>query len=77
MVEGFIILIALLLILDPYYNQPSVRETVGVGEFTFLRTLHGFLDTSLTADILRHSVIPAILAVLGFLFPQDVRDAFK
>jgi len=76
-VEGFIILIALLLILDPYYNQPSVRETVGVGEFTFLRTLHGFLDTSLTADILRHSVIPPILAVLGFLFPQDVRDAFK
>ena len=76
-VEGFIILVALLLILDPYYNQPSVRETVGVGEFTLLRTLHGFLDTSLTADILRHSVIPAILAVFGFLFPQDVRDAFR
>ena len=76
-VEGFIILIALLLILDPYYTQPSVRETVGVGEFTLLRTLHGFLDTSLTADILRHSVIPAILAVVGFLFPQDVKDVFR
>jgi uncharacterized membrane protein required for colicin V production len=75
-IEGFIILIALLLILDPYYTQPLVRETVGVGEFTFLRTLHGFLDTSLTADILRHSVIPVILAAVGFLLPQDVRDAF-
>ena len=74
--EGFIILIAMLLILDPYYTQPDVRETVGFGEFTLLRTLHGFLDTSLTADILRHSVIPALLAVVGFLFPQDVRDAF-
>ena len=76
-VEGLIIVVAMLLILDPYYTQPSVRENVGVGEFTLLRTLHEFLDTSLTADILRHSVIPAILAVFGFLFPQDVRDAFR
>ncbi len=75
-IEGFIILIALFLILDPYYNQPAVHDTVGVGEFTLLRTIHGYLDTSLTADIIRHSVIPVILAVFGFLFPQDVRDAF-
>ena len=75
--EGFIILIAALLILDPYYTQPSVRETVGVGEFTFLRTLHDFLDHSLVADILRHNVIPVILGFVGFLFPQDVRDTFR
>jgi uncharacterized membrane protein required for colicin V production len=76
-IEGFIILIAIILILDPYYTQPKVRETVGVGEFTLLRTLFEFLDKSLVADILRHSVIPAILGVVGFLFPQDVRDAFR
>lgn len=75
--EGFIILIAVLLILDPYYTQPAVRETVGQGEFTLLRTLHDYLDTSLVADILRHNVIPVILGVVGFLFPQDVRDAFR
>ena len=75
--EGFIILIALILILDPYFTQPKVRETVGLGEFTLLRTLFGYLDTSLTVDILRHSVIPALLAVVGFLFPQDVRDTFR
>jgi uncharacterized membrane protein required for colicin V production len=74
--EGFIILVAIMLILDPYYTQPRVRETAGVGEFTLLRTLFDFLDKSLTGDILRHSVIPAILGVVGFLFPQDVRDAF-
>ena len=74
--EGFIILVAIMLILDPYYTQPRVRETAGVGEFTLLRTLFDFLDKSLTGDILRHSVIPAILAVVGFLCPQDVRDAF-
>jgi uncharacterized membrane protein required for colicin V production len=76
-IQGIIILVALLLILDPYFTQPSVRETVGRGEFTLLRSLFELLDDSLTADILRHSVIPAILAVFGFLFPQDIRDAFK
>lgn len=75
-IEGFLILIAILLILDPYYTQQAVRDRVGLGEFTPLRTLHEFLDPTLTAAILRDSVIPVILAVLGFLFPQDVRDAF-
>ena len=76
-IEGFIILIAILLILDPYYTQPKARETVGIGEFTFLRTLFGLLDTSLIVDILRHQVIPTILSVVGFVFPQDVRDTFR
>ena len=75
-VEGFIILIAILLILDPHYNQPTVQATVGFGEFTLLRELHGWLNESLIVDILRANVIPAILAVVGVLFPQDVRDAF-
>lgn len=75
-VEGIIILVAILLILDPYYTDPAVRETVNVGEFRVLRSLHGFLDTTLTAEILRHSVIPVVLGILGFLFPQDVRDTF-
>jgi uncharacterized membrane protein required for colicin V production len=75
--EGFIILIAVLLILDPYYTQPAVRETVARGEFTLLRSLHDLLDKSLVADILRHSVIPVILGMVGFMFPQDVRDTFR
>ena len=75
--EGFILVIVALLVLDPYYTQASVRETVGLGEFTLLRTLFDFLDKSLTGDILRHSAIPPILAVFGFMFPQDVRDTFR
>jgi len=75
--EGFIILVAIVLILDPYFTQPKVRETAGIGEFGLLRTIFDFFDTSLTGDILRHNVIPPILAVFGFLFPQDVRDAFR
>jgi uncharacterized membrane protein required for colicin V production len=75
-IEGIIVVVAILLILDPYYTQPQVRETTGRGEFTLLRTLHGFLDPTLTAAILRDTVIPIVLALIGFLFPQDVRDAF-
>jgi len=75
--EGIIILVAIMLILDPYFTQPSVRETAGLGEFGLLRTLFTFLDESLTGDILRHNVIPPILAVFGFLFAQDVKDAFR
>jgi uncharacterized membrane protein required for colicin V production len=75
-VEGIIILIAILLILDPYYMQPQVSEKAGVGEFGLLRTVHDYLDPTLTASILRHNVIPVLLGLFGFLFPQDVRDAF-
>ncbi len=75
-VEGLIILVAVMLILDPHYTQPAVQQRVGIGEFTLLRQLHGFLNDTLTAAILRDNVIPPILAVIGFLFPPDVRDTF-
>jgi uncharacterized membrane protein required for colicin V production len=75
--EGFLILVAIILILDPYFTQPEVREEVGIGEFTLLRTLFDLMDKSLTADILRHNVIPPILAVFGFMFPSDVRNTFR
>jgi uncharacterized membrane protein required for colicin V production len=74
--EGFLILIAFLLITDPYFTLEAVRDRVGLGEFGLLRTLHEFVDPTLTADILRHTAIPILLALLGFLFPQDVKDAF-
>jgi len=74
--EGFLILIVIVLILDPHYNLQSVKDTVGRGEFRVLRTLHEFLDTSVIVEILRNSVIPILLGVVGFLIPQDIRDAF-
>jgi uncharacterized membrane protein required for colicin V production len=76
-VEGILILIVVVLILDPYFTQSRVRETAGVGEFGLLRTIFDLLDPSLTADILRHNVIPVIMGAVGFLFPADVRDTFR
>lgn len=74
--EGFLFLIAFLLITDPYFTLPNVQDRAGVGEFGLLRTIHEYMDPTLVAEILRNSVIPIILALLGFIFPQDVRDAF-
>jgi uncharacterized membrane protein required for colicin V production len=75
-IEGFLFLIAFLVITDPYFNLQAAKDHVGIGEFGLLRTLHDAIDPTLTADVLRHSVIPILLAILGFLFPTDVRDTF-
>ena len=75
-VEGFLFIVAFLVITDPYFNLQTAQDHVGLGEFGLLRTIHDFLHPTLTADILRHSVIPVFLALLGFVFPQDVKDAF-
>lgn len=74
--EGLIILIAIVLITDPYYTQEAFRERAGIGEFGLLRSLHDWLDPTLTAAILRDNVIPFVLAILGVLFPLDVRQTF-
>jgi len=74
--EGLLFLIAFLVITDPYFHIDAVRERAGLGEFGLLRTLHDFVDPTLTADLVRHTLIPVVLFVLGFVFPQDVRDAF-
>jgi uncharacterized membrane protein required for colicin V production len=74
--EGLLFLVAFLVITDPYFHLDAAKEHAGIGEFGLLRTVHDLVDPTLSADILRHSVIPIVLAVLGFVFPQDVRDAF-
>ncbi|HJP87459.1 MAG TPA: CvpA family protein [Candidatus Limnocylindrales bacterium] len=75
-VEGFLLIIAFLLITDPYFHLQAAQDHPGLGEFGLLRTLHEYIDKTLIADVLRHTVIPVILFVLGFLFQQDVKDAF-
>jgi uncharacterized membrane protein required for colicin V production len=75
-VEGLLILVAIFLILDPYYTLPEVRDNVGIGEFGLLRSVHDLLDNTLTASIMRHNIIPVVLGLLGFLFPQDIRRTF-
>lgn len=75
--EGFLILVAILLITDPYYTQEAFSEHGGIGEFGLLRSLHDWLDPTLIAAILRDNVIPFLLSILGVLFPLDVRETFR
>jgi uncharacterized membrane protein required for colicin V production len=73
--EGILIYMAVILILDPYFNDPAVINPRN-GEFPPLRALHDFIDDSLSATIVRDTLIPNFLAVVGILFPKDVVDAF-
>ena len=75
-IEGFLIIIAFLLITDPYFTNARFAESAGFGEFGLLRTVHELLDPTLIAETLRQSVIPVLLMLIGFLIPQDVRDTF-
>ena len=74
--EGFLILTAIIVITDPYFTADAFRDKAGFGEFGLLRSLHTWLDPTLSAAVLRDNVIPALLGLLGFLFPADVRQTF-
>lgn len=71
--EGLIILVAILVIIDPYFkafpSQPGA-------EFTPLRGLHDFIDDAVSAQVMRDHVIPSVFSWVGFLFPKDVVDTF-
>jgi uncharacterized membrane protein required for colicin V production len=75
-VEGVLLLVVLMLVTDPYFLSEAGRAAAP-GEFGPARTLHGFLDDSLTASFLRHQLIPGIFLLIGGLFPHDVVDTFK
>jgi uncharacterized membrane protein required for colicin V production len=75
LIEGVVFLVALVMILDPYYLNVGAQGA-SIGEFLPLRTLHENLDGSLTASIMRDNVIPAILSVFSWLFPDDVVHTF-
>jgi len=74
--EGIVVLMVFLVITDPYLSgiAPGSGAT---GEFGLIRSLHDFIDDSISASILRENVIPGVLNVLSFLFPQSVVDYFN
>jgi len=75
-VEGFVIFMAVLIIIDPYFFGAGLGPGGLIGEFAPLRTLHGFIDDALVAQVFRENIIPALFAVLGGLFPEDVVKTF-
>lgn len=74
--EGVVLLVALLLVTDPYFLGPA-GQAAAAGEFQPLRALHDLVTDSVTAAFIRDHVIANILAGVGFLFPRDVVDTYS
>ncbi|MEO8208002.1 MAG: CvpA family protein [Chloroflexota bacterium] len=73
--QGALILAAFYLITDPFFTLSGT--TVQANEFPFVRQIHEFLQGSVTADVTRDRLVPAILVALGGLFPADVTSVFR
>ncbi len=73
-IQGVIILGAVIIILDSFFKIPGLPTSPN--ELKFLRDLHEALNSSGTAELFRHQLIPAFFFVVGWLIPADVRAFF-
>ena len=72
-VQAGLMIGAMILILDSYFQ---VHDVVSAAEFTWLRDLHNAIDVSRTADLFRATIWPAVFALLGFFFPEELRNLY-
>jgi uncharacterized membrane protein required for colicin V production len=72
--QGAILLGASIIILDTFFRIPGIAPSGG--ELPFLRAYFQAYDSSATADIFRHSLIPAFLAITGPLVPSGIKAFF-
>jgi len=73
-VQGFLLLLFLVIILDQYYlytNIPPDSDEIG-----FLRTFWDAMNTSNTGVLLHGTVIPAFITIFGFLIPGAVHSVY-
>lgn len=75
LLQGALLLIAFYLITDPFFTVSG--QAAHANEFPFVRQIHDVLEGSVTADVVRHQLVPAFLFLLGGLFPSDVTAAFQ
>lgn len=74
--EGLLIFMAVLIIIDPYFRGIGAQTGPVPGEFSLLRNLSDFIDDSVFASVMRENVIPGLFVVFGWLFPKEVVDHF-
>ena len=72
--QALLLLGAMIMILDSFFRIPGGVE--GRTEIGFLRDLYRFYDPSQTATLFRGSLIPAFLAVFGWITPASFRALF-
>ncbi|MER3418272.1 MAG: hypothetical protein C4343_04005 [Chloroflexota bacterium] len=73
-VQGLVILGAMIVILDSFYRLPGIAPNPH--ELGLLRDLFRAYDSSGTAALFRGSLIPAFFAVLGGFVPDAVRGRY-
>ena len=72
---GFLVLAAVITILDSFYASPAAVG--GGGEVGLLRDVHGGLSASGIANGLRSSLLPVLATLLGPLLPADVSTVMR
>ena len=70
--EAVLILSAAIAILDTYSGSTALPSGSGLG---FLTSIKESVDASTTAQLLRDTTVPFVLAILGPLLPHDVTSA--
>jgi len=69
-IEAVLIISAAIVILDTYFGTTgALGKDPGLG---FLKTISQALDSSTIGQLLIHTTVPLVLAVLGPLLPKDV-----
>jgi uncharacterized membrane protein required for colicin V production len=71
-IEGILIISAAIVILDAYFGTgTTLRQYSGLAA---LRSFTESFNASTTVHILRGSVVPVVLAILGPLLPKDIKS---
>jgi uncharacterized membrane protein required for colicin V production len=73
-VQGFLLLLFLVIILDQYYLYTNIPPDSD--EIAFLRTFWDAMNTSNTGVLLHGTVIPAFITIFGFLIPGAVHAVY-
>jgi uncharacterized membrane protein required for colicin V production len=74
-VQGLIILLAVIIIFDPYFVRSG--GVTSPNELPLLRGIHNLFEGSATASVYRSAVIPGFLSMFGALIPDTIEAGLQ
>jgi uncharacterized membrane protein required for colicin V production len=74
-VQGLIILLAVIIIVDPYFVGSG--GVTSPNELPLLRAIHDQFEGSVTAAVYRSTLIPGFLAMFGVLVPDTIEAGLQ
>lgn len=73
-IQAVLIVGCLIVILDSFFRLPGIAKDPN--ELPMLRDFYNAYTTSATADLFRGTLVPAFIAVFGWLLPSDIRGVY-